>query len=276
MEKKIEALMELIEIVERLRAPGGCPWDQQQTLNDMGRYLMEEVSEVVDAIDTSEGSPSAAVCEELGDSLMNIFLAARIAEESGGFSLSEVARQISEKLIRRHPHVFGDVEVSGVDEVLTNWEAIKATESKGSADGVDSKRSRLDGVPRSLPTLQRAFELGRKAAKAGFDWPDAHGAFEKVNEELDELGELLGNHPNGATEPAGKARLEDEAGDLLFAAVSLCRKLDIRPDAALRRTLRKFDRRFRAIERRFSDLEQRSLEELESAWQSAKLDEAAD
>jgi tetrapyrrole methylase family protein/MazG family protein/ATP diphosphatase len=274
MNAKAEAFVRLEETVSALRGPGGCPWDRAQKLPDVSRYLIEEASEVADAIDEAQGRPLASVMEELGDLLMNILLASRIAEDEGAFDVAEVADAIREKLIRRHPHVFGvegkpAVPLSGVSEVLTTWNAIKAQEEKARKPaGTGRPPSRLDGVPRSLPPLDRAFELGRKAAKAGFDWPDASGAFEKVREELDEVRRQMDLH-SAAPGAAGPA-LAEELGDLLFAAVNLCRKLEVRPEAALRGTLRKFCERFHAIEERYPEMERASLEEMESVWQEAK------
>jgi len=250
----------------------------------MKRYLLEETCEAVDAIEEARGKPADNVCEELGDVLMNVVLASRIAEDEGGFDVADVASGISEKLVRRHPHVFGDRRVDGVDEVLTNWNAIKEQEKDAAIAA-----SRLDGVPRSLPALERADQIGRRAAKAGFDWPDAAGAFEKVLEEAEEVRALLrelsetpGVPPSPAGPPSPQAgrsperleevrpRLEGELGDLLFAVTNLCRKLDVAPDRALRRTLRKFCDRFRAIEKRFPTMENVPLEEMEAVWQEAK------
>lgn len=288
MNEKLAALKRLVEIVEKLRAPGGCPWDQQQTLVDMGRHMVEEVSEVVDAIAESDGKPSPQICEELGDVLMNIILAATIAEErrparsDHSFSLADIAEEVSEKLVRRHPHVFGDTKVEDVDEVLANWNVIKARERKharGLAGGTDrgerTGESRLDVVPRSLPPLVRAFELGREAAKAGFDWPDAAGAFEKVEEEIEEVRSLLQKRAHrvsstGRGEDSADPGLEEELGDLLFAVVSLCRKAAVRPDEALRSTLKKFYQRFQAIEERFPDMEGQCLDAMEKVWQEEK------
>ena len=298
MNEKLSALKRLVEIVERLRAPGGCPWDREQTLVDMGRHMLEEVSEVVDAIEDSRGEASPQICEELGDLLMNIVLAARIAEESSPsekshpFGLVEVAENIAEKLVRRHPHVFGDCKVEGVDEVLANWNAIKAEERKNAPEHArkgseKAVTSRLDAVPRSLPPLVRAFELGRAAARAGFDWPDVGGAFEKVEEELEEVRSVLfkgGRRcPPPPSPPRGRPQqgaekgedghdeaLQAELGDLLFAVVNLCRKSTVRPETALRRSLRKFYQRFHAVEERLGDLEAHSLEEMEEVWQKEK------
>ena len=277
MNTKSRAFERLQEVVEVLRGPDGCPWDRAQTLPDMSRYLLEEACEAVDAIAESHGKATPAVKEELGDVLMNVLLAARIAEDDGAFDIAGVADGIREKLIRRHPHVFADAggarkEVSGVGEVLVNWNAIKEEEKKGTEPSAERPASRLDGVPRSLPALERSFEIGKRAAQAGFDWPDARGALEKVSEEVAEIEALL-EGPDGAVGGVGstlRSRLEEELGDLLFAVVSLSRKLDIRPEAALRRTLRKFCGRFRRIEERFPHLEKASLEEMEAVWQEAK------
>jgi MazG family protein len=279
MNSKSRAFERLQEVVEVLRGPEGCPWDRAQKLPDMSRYLLEEACEAVDAIADSRGKATRAVKEELGDVLMNILLAARIAEEGGDFDIAGVADGIREKLIRRHPHVFADAagtrkEVSGVGEVLVNWNAIKEEEKKEAIPSAELPGSRLDGVPRSLPALERSFEIGKRAAQAGFDWPDARGALAKVSEEVAEIEELLGASAQAAGETGAgstlRSRLEEEMGDLLFAVVSLSRKLDIRPEAALRRTLRKFCGRFRRIEERFPHLEKASLEEMEAVWQESK------
>ena len=290
MDEKLAALKRLLEIVDILRGPAGCPWDKAQKMENMGRYLLEEASEVVDAIEDTlptdatdlpgDKTPAAKlssvksrerVGEELGDLLMNIFLLAKIAEDEGGFNIAHVADGIARKLVRRHPHVFGTTVVKGVDDVLANWNAIKEEEKKAASGPSSPQPSRLDGVPRALPPLERALELGRKAAKAGFDWPDPRGALEKVREELSEVEALLEASGSGGS----RAKLEEELGDLLFAVVSLCRKLDIAPDSALRRTLKKFCDRFRALEERFPKLEETSLEAMEAAWQGAKLNPPA-
>ena len=286
MRERLAALQELLEIVDRLRGPGGCPWDQKQTLHDMGRHLLEESCEVVDAVDESAGKPSAHVCEELGDALMNVLLAARIAEDTDAFSITHVAQTISSKLVRRHPHVFSDVVVSGVDDVLHNWNKIKELEAANSdhhsGEVVNRRRkSHLDQVPKSLPPLSRAFQFGKKAAELGFDWPTPDGAFEKVEEELDEVRELLyptgrsdSHESNPADTKLDRDALTQELGDLLFAVANLCRKAKIRPDDALRSTLRKFATRFRAIEERFPEPQKESLATLEEVWQAAKGDAA--
>jgi MazG family protein len=259
MDRRMAAVEALQKIVERLRGPGGCPWDREQTLGKMARYLVEEASEAADAIEDGGGNPSPAVCEELGDVMMNVLLAAQIAAELGAFSLAEVAEGITAKLIRRHPHVFGEAKVTGTEEVLQRWNDIKEREKAAAAR---EPRSRLDSVPRGLPPLLRAYKLGERAAEAGFDWPDASGALEKVVEELAEVRAALAGEDRAAR--------EEELGDLLFAVANLCRKLEVRPDEALRRTLRKFCARFRHIEERLPALENATLGELETLWQEAK------
>ncbi|HVR76491.1 MAG TPA: nucleoside triphosphate pyrophosphohydrolase [Planctomycetota bacterium] len=268
MDRRTAALESLMKIVDQLRGPGGCPWDKVQTLGSMSRYMLEEASEVADAVEDAGGRPSPEVCEELGDLLVNVLLASRIAEDERAFSVAEVASGISEKLIRRHPHVFAGLHVDTVGEVLANWETIKAEEKDASRGAGAPRASRLDAVPRSLPGLERAFERGKRAARAGFDWPDATGALAKVAEEVEEVRGLLVRRP--PREGDNGEDLEEELGDLLFAVVSLCRKLEVRPEAALRRTLKKFCARFRVIEERIPDLEHATLDAMESAWQDAK------
>ena len=277
MDPKLAALERLIEIVETLRGPNGCPWDRAQTLTKMPRYLIEESAEVADAIELAGGEPSEAVCEELGDVLMNVLLAARIAEERSAFSIGDVSERICKKLVRRHPHVFGDDRIDDVEGVLERWNEIKATEKASAGDR--GAESRLAKVPRGLPPLLRAEQLGREAAKVGFDWPDAGGALAKVDEELTEVREALrafeGGQPSSDAEVAAdrdKDALESELGDLLFAVANLCRKVEVAPDAALRRTLRKFEARFRYIEEHQDSPENATLEELEALWERAKTD----
>ncbi|MCZ6792838.1 MAG: nucleoside triphosphate pyrophosphohydrolase [Planctomycetota bacterium] len=257
----------LREIVEVLRGAQGCPWDREQTLRDICRYLLEESAELADAVSDARGEASPAACEELGDVLMNVLLACRIAEEDGAFDVDDVTRGIREKLIRRHPHVFGDVKLKDSKEVLAQWEKIKNAERSGGGDAPDgdSFRSRLAGIPRSLPPLARAYKLSARAARHGFDWPEASGALAKVQEELEEVRSLL---EGGAAPPTSEARfrLEGELGDLLFATVNVCRKLGVHPDDALRTTLKKFRERFETIERRLPNLEEASLEEMDEIW----------
>ena len=276
MSRGDDELAKLRKIVATLRGPGGCPWDREQTLRDIGRYLLEESCEFADAAREADGQPSPQVCDELGDVLMNVLLASCIAEETDAFSLDDVARKVREKLVRRHPHVFGDKRLHDAEEVLKQWEEIKARErsaEQGTGKGTGDRgfRSRLAGIPRSLPPLARAFKLSSRAARHGFDWPDPAGSLAKVQEEVGEVRSLLEGadqmEKNGPPKaPRERARLAEELGDLLFATVSLCRKLGIHPDDALRSTLKKFSERFEYIERQLPNLEEANLQEMDRLW----------
>jgi tetrapyrrole methylase family protein/MazG family protein len=245
------------EIVARLRAPDGCPWDREQTHHTLRKHLIEESYEALDAIDS--GDPDK-MREEFGDLLLQIVLNAQIAQESREFSMGDVIHGIHDKIVRRHPHVFGDVVISGVGNVLENWEKIKADEreSKG-----DTGKGLLDGLPVSLPALVQSQEIQNRAARVGFDWPEIEGVLDKIAEEIDEVRK--------ATD---KVELEAELGDLFFALVNLARWKGVDAEAALRDTNRKFKKRFAYVERGARDLGRRlpelSLEEMESFWQAAK------
>ena len=249
-------VQDLEEIVRILRAPGGCPWDAEQTHESIRRNFLEEAYEAVEAID--EQSPDH-LKEELGDVLLQVMLHARMEQEAGRFDLDDVADGICKKLIFRHPHVFGDVEVSGTSEVLTNWEELKRKE-KGQATNTDA----LDAVARSLPALWRAEKVQKKAKKAGFDWPDVSGALDKLSEELSELKGAVADGTN----------VEEELGDLLFSAVNAARFLDIDPEVALGKATDKFIDRFRKVEAQAAALgnpmESMSLAELDKLWERAK------
>jgi MazG family protein len=250
-----QSLYRLVEIMRRLLAPDGCPWDREQTLESLRPYVIEEAHEVVDAID---GGSAEELREELGDLLLQIVFQAELARAKGWFGPDDVVSAICDKLVRRHPHVFGDVKVSGSDEVVTNWEAIKAEEKAG--------RGVLDGVPKALPALLRALRVGEKAARVGFDWPDLAGARRKVDEELAEL--------DAALAAGDAAHVEHELGDVLFALVSVARKADLDPEAALRGTLDRFTARVRSAEalaaERGQELSRLTPETLELLWQEVK------
>lgn len=245
----------LVEIMQRLLAPNGCPWDREQTLETLRPYVIEEAHEVVDAID--RGAPDE-LREELGDLLLQIVFQAELARAQGWFGPDDVVAAICEKLVRRHPHVFGDQKVSGTAEVLANWEKIKAREKEG--------RGVLDGVPKALPGLLRASRMGEKAARVGFDWPDLTGARAKVDEELAELDE--------AVRGGDRERVEHELGDVLFSLVSVARKLDVDPEAALRGTLERFAQRVRWVENQAKqngqDLAALDEAQLDALWREAK------
>jgi XTP/dITP diphosphohydrolase/tetrapyrrole methylase family protein/MazG family protein/ATP diphosphatase len=256
-----EEFENLLRIMGRLRAPGGCPWDAEQTFESLKRYILEEAHELVEAID---GGSSRDICEESGDLLLQVVFVATVASESGLFDMGNVTRAICEKLISRHPHVFGDVKVKNSSEVSRNWEAIKA----GERHSRDADDSAMAGIPRGLPALLRALRISERAAKKGFDWKvgDVGSVRAKVLEELDELREEI-----VSSDPAG---MKEELGDLLFAASNMARHLGIDPESALQGANEKFIKRFRdmeeAVERDGKIMENLSLDALEVLWQSAK------
>ena len=254
--KQHYTVKDLEEIVRILRAPGGCPWDAEQTHESIRRNFLEEAYEAVEAID--EGS-AEHLREELGDVLLQIVLHARMEEEQGRFNLNGVADGICRKLIYRHPHVFGEVKVSGTGEVLSNWEDLKRKE-KGQETNTDA----LSAVARSLPALWRAEKVQKKAKKAGFDWPDVSGALDKLFEEIEEL----------KTAVAEGANVEEELGDLLFSAVNVSRFVNVDAEQALTKATDKFIDRFRKVEAQAKaegrPMEAMSLAELDALWERAK------
>ncbi|TMA27812.1 MAG: nucleoside triphosphate pyrophosphohydrolase [Deltaproteobacteria bacterium] len=261
--KAAVAVGRLLDIMDKLRDPGGCPWDREQTLRTLTPYLLEEAHEVIEAI---EAGDSAHHREELGDLLFQVVFQARIAREEGKFDFADVAATIADKLTRRHPHVFGDLTVSGSREVVKNWERIKADERK--EKGL-AERSAVGGVPVGLPALVRAERLTEKAGAVGFDWPDAKSVLAKVREELNELEEAMA---------AGQREsIENELGDLLFALANLGRWLKVHPEEALRGALRRFENRFHHIEARLrekgSSPRSSSLAEMDLLWNEAKARE---
>ncbi len=252
MDKDVAQLAELVAVVKRLRSPEGCPWDREQTHASLRTTLLEEAYEVLEAIDEAS---APKLREELGDLLLQVLMQASIAESAGEFDLGDVADSVREKLIRRHPHVFGDLDVSGAEEVVRNWEAIKAAEYR--------RESALDGVQRSLPALQWAWSLQRRAAGVGFDWPELVGVLEKVDEELTEL--------RAASTPEER---EAEFGDLLFTLVNVARRMGMNPEDALRAATGRFEARFRLMEKRAQSdgatLKGMTGEELDRRWEAAK------
>ncbi|KPF75165.1 nucleoside triphosphate hydrolase [alpha proteobacterium AAP81b] len=248
----------LLAIMARLRDPAaGCPWDLAQDFASIAPYTIEEAYEVADAIERGD---LADLKGELGDLLLQVVFHARMAEEAGQFGFGDVVTSICDKMERRHPHIFGDVAADCAAAVKANWEAIKAAERAAVAGAAGSA---LDGVATALPALMRAEKLQSRAARVGFDWPDVAGVAAKVKEELAELA--------AATDTAHRA---EEAGDLLFAVVNLCRHHGIDPEAALRAGNAKFERRFRAMEARADDFAALSLADKEALWQSVKVGEA--
>jgi len=252
----------LIAIMARLRDPErGCPWDREQDFTTIAPYTIEEAYEVADAIERAD---MGALKDELGDLLLQVVFHARMAEEAGDFAFDDVAAAIADKMVRRHPHVFGDVEIASVAAQNEAWEAHKAAERQASGG-----ESVVDGVALALPALLRAAKISRRAARIGFDWPDARAVIPKIAEEIAELeAELDGASP---------AALEEEMGDLLFAVANLARKLDIEPETALRRATAKFERRFRQVEALAAKRGVgRDLDALEALWQEVKVKEKKD
>ena len=290
-----------VAIMERLRAPGGCPWDREQTFDSIKPYTLEETYEVLEAIDNRDWPELAG---ELGDLLLQVLFYAEMAKEQSSFSIDDVLDRLSTKLINRHPHVFGDVKADTSAEVKRNWEALKVEERKqrknrgaeGNSAQVpqkEEKHSILSGVSSAMPSLLEAYKLSSRAAQAGFDWPNVEGLFDKLHEETHELREQLNDFPPPGPRPQGRgmagsgrtpvsetlqARLEEEVGDLFFVLVNIARYLSLDPESALRKTNRKFKRRFQWMEARLREsgrsADQAPMEELESLWQQAKHQES--
>ncbi len=257
----------LVAVQARLRAPGGCPWDREQTHATLRTYLIEEAYEVLDAIE--KGNPED-LAEELGDLLLQVLFHADLARETGSFDISDVITGIHDKMIRRHPHVFGNVKAETAGEVLKNWAQLKAKEKLAASPDTAALQTRspsaLDGVPRNLPALLEAYQITRRAAQVGFDWEHVEGIFEKLQEETAELRAALAVSDGRA--------VEEEVGDLLFSLVNLARFLKIDPEVALKHSNLKFKQRFQNMEGIASGagqaLSQSSKEELEVLWASAK------
>jgi MazG family protein len=262
-----EATQRVIDLMARLRAPDGCPWDREQTPASLKHQLLEECYEVLEAID---GASPEHLTEELGDLLLHIVFQAQIARETGAFSFADVADGLAEKLIRRHPHVFGDLKVADSTETIALWQELKKKEKP-------ERESVLDGIPRALPALMRAEALQKKARHVGFDWPDAEGALAKVREEMDEvLAEVEAGRPD-ADEPRPTPELGAEIGDLLFSLVNLTRHLKFNAEELLTAANDKFARRFRAVEDHFcaagKSMKDVPLRELDEVWNRVKARE---
>ncbi len=257
MRPEIARFEQLMELMRRLRQPGGCPWDAEQTHESLKRYLLEETYEVLEAIDS--GNPEL-LREELGDLLLQTVFHGVVAEEAGSFTMNDILQVLCDKLIRRHPHVFTDLHVNGLDQLVANWDRIKK-EEKGSESS-----SVLAGVPNHLPALLHAQKITEKASRVGFDWDHVDPVFAKVLEELKELEETLFN--------GDQDRIEAELGDLLFAIVNLGRFLSVNPEDALRKTIARFTKRFSHIEESLrasgKGFQETTLEEMDLLWQEAK------
>ncbi len=249
---------ELVELMSKLRGPGGCPWDGEQTHDSLKPYLIEETYEVIEAID--EGSPEM-LKEELGDLLLQVVFHSELARERGEFDISDVMEGLINKLVSRHPHVFGDAEAKSAEDVLTQWYKLKAEEKK-----VKERDSVLAGVPPHLPSLQRAHKISQKAARVGFEWGHIDQVFEKVKEEIMEFEQ--------AVEKNSPEEMESELGDILFSLVNVGRFLEVNPEEALRKTISRFIKRFRYIEESLAqkgkDFKDTSLQEMDQLWNEAK------
>jgi len=283
-----------VAIMARLRAPGGCPWDREQTFDSIKPYTLEETYEVLEAIDNRDWDELSG---ELGDLLLQVLFYSEMSKEQGTFTIDEVLEKLSAKLVNRHPHVFGDVQAETASQVVRNWEAIKAEEKKKRLEAGGGKGAKdeglaasiLGGVSPAMPALLEAHKLSSRAAHAGFDWPNVEGLFEKLREETEELREELEDFPAPGPRPQGRgvagsgktavpdelrARLEEEVGDLFFVLVNIARYLSLDPESALKKTNRKFKLRFQWMEQRLQqegrNPEQATMEELESLWQQAK------
>ena len=277
--------------MERLRAPGGCPWDREQTFDSIKPYTLEETYEVLEAIDNRDWPELAG---ELGDLLLQVLFYSEMAKEQSSFSIDDVLDRLSAKLINRHPHVFGGAKADTSADVKRNWEAIKVEERKKQASPGDEKNksSILAGVSSAMPSLLEAHKLSSRAAQTGFDWPNIEGLFDKLQEETAELQEELKQFPAPGPRPQGRGvagsgrtvvpeplqvRLQEEVGDLFFVLVNIARYLSVDPESALRLANRKFKRRFQWIETRLAEsgrsADQSSMDELESLWRQAKGEE---
>jgi ATP diphosphatase len=260
-----DAMERLLAVMAQLRNPdGGCPWDLEQNFATIAPYTIEEAYEVADAIERQD---MAALKDELGDLLLQVVFHAQMAREAGSFDFEAVAAAIAEKMIRRHPHVFGDVSIKTADAQTAAWEDHKESERRAKASAEGRAASVLDGVAAGLPALMRAIKLQRRAARVGFDWPSCADVFLKIDEEIAEIKAELSETPS-------QSRLLDEVGDLLFAVVNLARHLEADPEAALRHANSKFERRFRQVEDQLAAAGRKpadaSLDELEALWQRAK------
>jgi len=269
---------DLVLLMERLRSPDGCPWDREQTYATLAPMLLEEAYEAFEAVEEAREGKPAELRDELGDLLFQIVFYAQVAKERGEFTVDDVTTAIHDKMVRRHPHVFGDVTANDSATVLLNWEAMKAEERRAAAGKKAEAKgsllgSLLDGVSSKAPALMEAHQLSTKAARVGFDWKNVDDIFDKLQEEIEELRVAIKDHSVEQDE-ANHARVREEIGDLLFAATNIARHLQVEPEAALKLTNRKFRRRFRHIENALEDqgktFDATSIDELEDLWQKAK------
>ena len=268
---------DLVALMDRLREPGGCPWDREQTYATLAPMLLEEAYEAFDALEEARLGRPEDLREELGDLLFQIAFFARVAKERGEFNIDDVITQVHEKMVRRHPHVFADTTADDSAEVLRNWEAIKAEEKRAAGKGVTESEnaSILDGVSTKAPALMEAHQISTKVARVGFDWKNIEEIFDKLHEELDELREAINAHADSKAE-ADHTHVREEIGDLLFVITNIARRLHVEPEAALKLSNRKFRKRFGYIEKTLRERELKfddtTIEVLEELWQEAKTE----
>ena len=264
---------DLVELMDRLRDPGGCPWDREQTYATLAPMLLEEAYEAFDAMEEARLGRFDNLREELGDLLFQITFFARVSKEKDEFTIDDVITQVHEKMVRRHPHVFGDTTAGDSAEVLRNWEAIKAEEKRAKGNAAEANASILDGVSTKAPALMEAHQISTKVARVGFDWKNVEEIFGKLHEELDELREAITTHAE-TNDEADHAHVREEIGDLLFVITNIARRLNVEPEAALKLSNRKFRQRFRFIEDRLRAQQKKfdevTIEDLEAHWQEAK------
>jgi MazG family protein len=268
-----ESFNDLIVLMERLRSPDGCPWDREQTYATLAPMLLEEAYEAFDAVEEALAGKPDELRDELGDLLFQIVFYAQVARERGEFTIADVTDAIHAKMVRRHPHVFGDVTANDTAAVLRNWEVMKAEERRTAGKNEPSKGSLLDGVSSKAPSLMEAHQLSTKAARVGFDWKNVSAIFDKLQEEIEELRVAIRDHA-AVNDETNHTRVREEIGDLLFAATNIARHMQVEPEAALKLTNRKFRRRFGYIEatlrERGQTFETTTLDEMEALWQEAK------
>ena len=267
---------DLIDLMDRLRSPNGCPWDREQTYATLAPMMLEEAYEAFEAVEEARAGRPQELRDELGDLLFQIVFYAQVAKERGEFTIDDVTNAIHTKMVRRHPHVFGDVKADDSATVLLNWETMKAEERRAAGKSEDTKTSILDGVPSKAPALMEAHQLSTKAARVGFDWKHVDDIFDKLQEEIGELRSAISDHSNLKDEET-HTRVREELGDLLFAATNIARHMQVEPEAALKLTNRKFRKRFNYIEesirKKGQAFDKTSIDEMEKLWQEAKLTE---
>ncbi len=264
---------DLVALMARLRSPTGCPWDREQTYATLAPMMLEEAYEAFEAVEEAQAGRPSELRDELGDLLFQIVFYAQVATERGEFTIDDVAEAIHTKMVRRHPHVFGEVKADDSATVLLNWEAMKAEERRAAGKSDNAKTSLLDGVSSKAPALMEAHQLSTKAARVGFDWRNVDEIFDKLQEEIEELRVAIHTHREAEDETT-HTRVREELGDLLFAATNIARHLQVEPESALKLTNRKFRKRFNYIEEKLRErnqpFNQTSIDDLESLWQEAK------